>query len=82
MLIQTVPPFDYDEHYNAMWQSINDFIVNEAAPKADAFFDNRKILSADGDKSPKAKYGGHPNDEGHGLWAQALAPVLKKLIEE
>lgn len=80
VLIQTVPPFDYDEKHEPIWREINDFIIKEAVPLADAFFDCRSVLSADAADSPKAKYGPHPNDEGHILWGNALAPVLKEIL--
>lgn len=81
VLIQTVPPFDYDEKNEAIWREVNDFIIEKAVPAADAFFDNRSVLCADGAESPKTKFGPHPNNEGHTLWGNALATVLKKLIE-
>lgn len=79
VILQTVPPFDYDERYEQTWLNVNGFIKTELAKTADIIFDNNPIL-CDGNGSPKAKYGGHPNNEGHGLWAQALAPVIKKLL--
>lgn len=82
VLIQTVPPFDYDERYESDWRSINDFIRSELAPAADAFFDNVAVLSANGKDSPKAKYGGHPDAEGNAAWAKAIFPVIEKLLSE
>lgn len=80
VIIQTVPPFDYDEHYEIIWKKVNDFIRNELSEKADGFIDNVKFLCADGDNSPKSKFGPHPNNEGNYIWAEALVPVIKKLV--
>ena len=79
VILQTVPPFDYDCRYEQTWRNVNDYIKNELVKIADVVFDNNPIL-CDGEGSPKAKYGGHPNNEGHRLWAEALAPVIKDLL--
>lgn len=80
VVMQTVPPFDYGGEHEKMWREVNDFIRNSLAPKADVFFDNNPILCGNGKDSPDAKYGGHPNNEGHRLWAEALAPAIKSLL--
>lgn len=82
VIIQSISPFDYGEEHEKMWRDVNAYVESELAPKADAYFNNLPILCADGRSSPKAKYGGHPNNEGHRLWGEALAPVIKKLIEK
>ncbi len=76
VIIQTVPPFDYDEAHAKMWREINAFIRTVLQPKADGFFDTVDILCTDGEKTGKAIYGGHPNDEGHRLWGEAIAKVI------
>ncbi len=80
VLIQTVPPFDYDEKKGEVWHEVNEFITEQAVSAADAFFDNRRVLCIDGMKAPETRFGPHPNDEGHMLWGSALAPVLKELL--
>lgn len=80
VLIQTVPPFDYDAQNTVKWNAVNEYIVNTLAKKADAFFDNRPVLSESEESPQKAKYGGHPNDFGCSLWADALYEHVKKLI--
>ena len=79
VILQTVPPFDYDERYEQTWRNVNEYIKTELAKNADVIFDNNPVL-CDGEGSTKAKYGGHPNNEGYRLWAEALAPVIKELL--
>lgn len=80
VIIQTIPPFDYDEYFEKIWNKVNDYIRNELSEIADGFFDNVRILSADRKNSPKSKFGPHPNNEGNALWAKELAPLIKKLL--
>lgn len=76
VLLQTVPPFDYDEKNTKTWREINRFLKTELCKKADAFFDTSSVLSADGVDTPRSKYGSHPNDEGHEVWGSILADIL------
>ena len=80
VLIQTVPPFDYDEKITVKWNAVNDFVVNTLAKKTDAFFDNRPVLSESEQFLQKAKYGGHPNNEGCAEWGNALYTYLKNVL--
>ena len=79
VIIQTVPPFDYGEEHKKMWNSVNIFIRTELAGQCDGFVDT-KFLCEDGEKSPKAKFGGHPNNEGNAFWAGNLLPAIKNLL--
>lgn len=80
VIIQTVPPFDYDEHFTKIWRSVNAFVRNELAKIADEFLDNVKFLSADSDNSPQSRYGSHPNNDGNAVWARELVSEIKKLL--
>ena len=80
VIIQSIPPFGYEGETLKIWLDVNEYIKNEIAPKADAYFDTVKILSINGKDSPEPKYGYHPNDEGNYLWAKELAPLIKNLI--
>ncbi len=80
VVIQSIPPFSYEGDTLKTWLEVNEFIRNEIAPRADAYFDTVKILSADGENSPLPKYGNHPDDNGHYVWAEELAPIIKNLI--
>ncbi|MCQ2462272.1 MAG: SGNH/GDSL hydrolase family protein [Clostridia bacterium] len=79
VILQTVPPFDYDRRNTVTWNSVNAYIKTELNTVADEIFDTVPFLSADG-SSPVSKFGSHPNGEGHLVWAKALAPVLKKYL--
>lgn len=79
VVIQTVPPFDYNEPYTSMWHAVNEYITSELADKADGYLNTVEFLSEDGN-SPRAKYGGHPNNEGNALWAEKLLPIINSLI--
>lgn len=79
VIIQTVPPFDYGEEHEKMWNRINTFIRTELAERCDGFVDT-KFLCEDGERSPKAKFGGHPNNDGNALWAENIIPVIKELL--
>lgn len=81
VVLQTVPPFDYNEQDRKSWESINSYIKNELKNVVDAVFDCVPIL---GEKNEpyKAKYGGHPNSEGCRVWGEKLYPVVAKLCEK
>ncbi len=78
VIVQTVPPFDYDEMYQKIWRDVNDYIVNELK-NADLIFDCAEFLAESENEPYKAKYGGHPNEEGCRIWGEKLA---KKVLEE
>ena len=80
VILQTVPPFDYDEKNTETWLEINRYIKSELREKADAVFDTSEILSADGVDTPRSKYGSHPNDEGHRVWGEKLAETIKIVV--
>ena len=82
VLVQTIPPFDYDEARRAEWAQINDWIRGTLSRQADALFDAAPVLSLSAQEPWRARYGGHPDGEGCRLWAEALEPVLRGLIEE
>ncbi len=82
VILQTVPPFDYDEKYAEIWQNVNHFIKTELVKKADFIFDNVPVLSKNGLDSPASKYGSHPNNDGNAVWAEKLTPVIKEICEK
>lgn len=77
VLLQSVPPFTYTPENFAKWQAVNRGIREQLAAKADAFFDVEAILGSD-----TPLYGGHPNEEGCRLWAEALLPVIQPLLND
>ncbi len=80
VLLQTVPPFDYTPENREKWEAINNAIRQELAQKVDAVFDVVPTLGQSAEEPHRAKYGGHPNEEGGRAWADALFPVLQEFI--
>lgn len=81
VLLQTLPPFDYQGEMIGLWKRINEYILTELSKKADAVFDVVPILGQDPAAPQKASFGGHPDKYGCALWAQKLYPVLKELLD-
>ncbi len=83
VIVQTVPPFDYSPDHQSVWHNVNNFIVNNL--KNTAFvFDCVPHLCKNETESYKAKYGGHPNQEGCRIWGESLfdAVISSKLLRE
>ena len=79
VILQTIPPFDYNEKHCVIWDNVNHFIKNELSQNH-LVFDNVPVLS-DHKKGPQfAKYGGHPDAEGCALWAKCLGDFIIKQI--
>lgn len=78
VILQTVPPFNYKEKVREEWNEVNRFIKEELSKTADFVFDVVPVLQVNENLSHLAKFGGHPNEEGCALWAEAL---YKKLVE-
>ncbi len=74
VILQTVPPFDYTPERTAIWQAVNAHILTVLSKQVDMVFDCVPILG--GDPPQTAPYGGHPNEEGSRLWADALYTQL------
>lgn len=76
VILQTVPPFDYDTETTQRWHAVNKFIRDELAQTVDFCFDSVPILGKDIHEPHVARYGGHPNEEGCAAWAKALFEAL------
>lgn len=76
IVLQTVPPFDYEGKDIEKWQKINEYINAVLSKKVLMVFDNVQILAVSDEKSYMAKFGGHPNAEGCKVWADALYASL------
>ena len=81
VLLQTVPPFDYDEAHTRVWQEVNAYLRSELKHEADAFFDAALLLAKSAEEPQNARYGGHPDAAGCAVWARALYPVLREMLE-
>lgn len=82
VLIQTVPPFSYEEQYIETWNDVNDYIRGTLSKRADAFFDNVPVLYFSEKQPHMAAYGPHPNADGGLAWASALLPVMKEFAKK
>ncbi len=80
VMVQTLPPFDLQGDALEKWIHINEFIRHELVKEADAVFDVVPLLITGPEKEGKARYNGHPNEEGCKVWAEALIPVLKEFL--
>ena len=78
LVVQTLPPFDYNEAVTAIWKQVNGYILTELARKVELVFDVTQVLSLSPQEPQRAKYGGHPNEEGCRVWADAL---YEKIME-
>lgn len=82
IIIQTLPPFDYEGKENIeKWYSINRYVKETLAPMCDGYFDNVAILGKK-DSPNHTIYGGHPDSRGHRLWGEALAEEVRRVLEK
>ncbi len=79
VVLQTVPPFDYEGEKIAKWNEVNAYIRAELVNKVDLLFDVADILKRSDDEPYMTVYGDHPNDEGCRIWGEALAKELSAL---
>lgn len=81
VIMQTVPPFSYEESRRGIWQEVNDFIKNELK-NAEFVFDCVPYLAKSDTEPYMAKYGGHPNSDGCKIWADALFAAIARELEK
>ncbi len=81
VIVQTVPPFDYSPEHQVIWRDVNHFILNDLK-NTSLVFDCVSFLSKSKQEPHKAKYGGHPNQEGCRIWGEALfeAVISSKIL--
>lgn len=77
VIVQTIPPFDYQGEDITKWERLNLYILTELKDKVDFVFDNTKVLGKKG-KPSDATYGGHPNEVGCEIWANALFEEIRE----
>lgn len=80
VMVQTLPPFDLQEDALEKWLHINEYIRHELVTEADAVFDVVPVLINGNETEGKAKYNGHPNEEGCKAWAEELLPIIKDFL--
>ena len=77
LILQTIPPFDYEGAHIQQWNRLNDYIRTELADQVDLVFDVVPCLRHSEQRSHMAKYGGHPDAEGSDIWAEQLYQSIK-----
>jgi lysophospholipase L1-like esterase len=81
VIMQTIPPFDYSGENIGKWNRINEYIKTELRSKVDHIFDAASLLGQE-ECPHMAKYGGHPNELGCKIWAEALYGQVRRLFLE
>jgi len=81
IVLQTVPPFNYDDLRTERWNAVNGYIRTELGPRVCAVFDTVPVLGQE-DRPQNARYGGHPDAEGSAAWAEMLYPVFERVLVE
>lgn len=76
VVLQTIPPFDYEGERIGKWLRVNDYIRQTLSKKAALVFDVVPWLQQDEAHPHMAKFVGHPNEEGCTVWANALYDAL------
>ena len=82
VIVQTVPPYNYSEERIEKWNKVNDHILGPMAERAAGVFDVRRVLSKSAEEPYMARFGGHPNSEGNGLWGKELYKTVKAVVEQ
>ncbi len=80
VVLQTVPPFDYDEKKRAVWNTVNDHIKQIKGDERITVFDCVSILGESNEAPYKAKFGGHPSKDGCEVWGKALYNATKTFV--
>lgn len=68
VILFTIPPFDYNESREEIWRSVNNYIKNNLSKEVKVY-DVVPIWGYEAPNDHKAKYGGHPNEQGSTLLA-------------
>lgn len=79
VILQTVPPFDYEGKQIEVWRELNFYIKMHLSEKCAGVFDVVPVLGQK-EVPHKSIYGPHPNAEGCKRWANALYPYIKKIL--
>ena len=79
VIMQTIPPFDYKGEDIEKWKRINSYILTELNDIVDFVFDNNEYWGKK-ENPEEAKYGGHPNEEGCNVMAEAFFEKVKSFF--
>lgn len=80
VVLQTVPPFDYTGEHITHWHNVNRAIRTALVHRVDAVFDAAAYLQLSDAEPHKARYGGHPDETGCRVWADALYDRLLEIL--
>ncbi len=80
VLLQTVPPFYYEGERKIIWENVNKYILTELSRYCDSVFDVVPLLRESKECPQNPKYGGHPDENGSKIWAEAMFSTLNKLL--
>ena len=78
VLLQTIPPFNYDKKKAKIRNKVNKFIL-KCKSKRVSVFDNRFILAKE-EEPQYAIYEGHPNETGARIWGEKIYEAIKELL--
>lgn len=81
VVLQTVPPFDYNENVKKHWLEVNDYIKTVLSNEVEAVFDTVPFLGKE-DQPQIAIYGGHPGMDGCEVWGKELYPLMKDVLSK
>jgi len=82
VILQTLPPFEYNPQEKPFWLAANRHILQKLAPLVDGVVDTVPFLGAPEPHTEQYIHGRHPDAEGCRLWADALTPVLQRLLDQ
>ncbi len=82
VILETVPPFNYQGERIEVWNQVNTFIRGELAGEVEFVFDCAALLAKSDSEPYNALYGGHPNEIGCRLWGEAFAACIAALHKD
>ncbi len=80
VLLQSIPPFCYEGEKKTIWENVNKYILTELSVYCDAVFDVVPFLGESKEFPQNPKYGGHPDETGSKIWAEALFSTINKFL--
>lgn len=81
VLLQSLPPFDWEGEYLERWLAINAFLKDDLAKRTEEFLDVAPLLTDRSRGVGMSKYGKHPDEAGCRIWAEALIPKMEDFLK-
>lgn len=79
-VLQTIPPFDYDDAQKQIWHNVNKYIHNDLSKQCDLLYDCVDVFCDERKGRHFAKYGPHPDGIGCEAWAKSLYAFIKDKV--